>query len=257
MDATHLKRLLKPLESGTRIPLGAPRADNCLAGGLRQDGLHEVFAGGAGVEAAATCFALGLARRVLGKHKWLVWVRQDFSALEAGEMSPAGLLELGLDPARVLMVRAHDARDVLRAGADALANKGVGAAILEPWGEAKAFDLVASRRLTLLAQQHATTAIVLRFAADPLPSAAETRWSVTAAASNPNEEAGDETSEEDWGKPRLDAALTRNRHGNLGQWTMEWDCNDGLFAEAHPGARPAAPADRPVEAALEGLRAAG
>jgi protein ImuA len=253
MDATHLKRLLKPLESGTRIPLGVPRADSCLAGGLRQDALHEVFAGGAGAEAAATGFALGLAQRVLGKHKWLVWVRQDFSALEAGEIFASGLLELGLDPARVLMVRAHDARDVLRAGADALASKGVGAVILEPWGEAKAFDLVASRRLTLLAQQHATTAIVLRFAADPLPSAAETRWSVTAAASNPDDEANNEN----WGKSRVQAALVRNRHGNLGCWTMEWDCNDGFFTEAHPGAVSAAPVDRSLEAALEGLRAAG
>ncbi|HEY1629961.1 MAG TPA: hypothetical protein VGF56_01535 [Rhizomicrobium sp.] len=249
MDTTHLKQLLKPLESGTRIPLGAPRADGCLLGGLRQDALHEVFAESAGAEAAATCFALGLARRVLGKHKWLVWVRQDFAALEAGEIFASGLLELGLDPARVLMVRAHDARDVLRAGADALVNKGVGAVLLEPWGEAKVFDLVASRRLTLLAQQHATTALVLRFSADPLPSAAQTRWSVTAAASDPGDE--------DWGKPRMQAALVRNRHGNLGCWTMEWDCNDGLFAEAHPGARPAAPADRQAEAALEGLRAAG
>jgi len=244
-----LKQLLKPLESGTRIPLGHGRADSCLLGGLRQDALHEVFAEVAGAEAAATSFALGLARRVLGKHKWLVWVRQDFAALEAGEIFAAGLLDLGLDPARVLMVRAHDARDVLRAGADALANKGVGAVLLEPWGEAKVFDLLASRKLTLLAQHHATAALVLRFSADPLPSAAETRWSIAPAPSR----AGDEN----WGMPRLDAALTRNRHGNLGRWTMEWDCNNGLFAEAHPGARPAAPADRQAEAALEGLRAAG
>jgi protein ImuA len=246
LERLRLRQLLRPLEGETPlVPLGHAPADACLGGGLRQGALHEVFA--AGDEAAASGFALALARRVLGPHRWLVWVRQDFSALEAGEIHAAGLLELGIDPARTLCVHAPDAKSVLRAGAEALACKGVGAAILEPWGEANAFDLVASRRLTLGAQQQHVTAIVLRFAADPSPSAAETRWCVRAASSG----------DEDWGKPRFEAELTRNRHGNTGRWTMEWDANDGIFRTADRGALAAAPADRPGEAALEGLRQAG
>jgi protein ImuA len=239
-----------PLEADARrVALGCGPADAALGGGLRPDALHEVFSE-PGEEAAASGFALGLARLVMGRHKWLVWVRQDFSAMEAGDIHAAGLLELGIDPARVLCVRAHDARQVLRAGADALACKGVAAVILEPWGEAGVFDLVASRRLTLLAQQNDVTAIVLRFAADPSPSAAETRWQVRSAHSTVNVD-------EDWGTPRHDAELMRNRHGNTGRWIMEWDGNDGLFRPAHRGALAAAAADRQAEAALEGARAAG
>ncbi len=249
LERQHLNDLVRgAARDGARTALGVRAVDACLHGGLAQDALHEVFADDAGEEAAASGFALALARRVLGKHKWLVWIRQDFSALETGEICASGLLEFGIDPARVLLVRAHDAKGVLRAASDALANKGVGAVILEPWGDAKIFDLVASRRLTLAAQQHGKAAIVLRFCADPSPSAAETRWSVRAAASD--------LDDDDWGRPRFEAALVRNRHGNTGCWTMEWDCNDGLF-KAHPGALAAASADRQAETALAEIRQAG
>jgi len=232
-------------------PLGHESADAVLHGGLRRGALHEVFAARAGAEAAASGFTLALAQRVLGKGKWLLWVRQDFSAFEAGEICAGGLLELGIDPARVVLVRATNAANVLRAGSDALGCKGLGAVIIEPWGEAKIFDLVASRRLTMAAQQHGVTAIVLRVGAKPAPSTAETRWVVDA---NPSPAGGD-----DWGKPLFDAVLVRNRHGRTGHWVMEWDCNDGIFREpaAHPRALAAASFHRQAEAPVEGIRQAG
>ena len=231
-------------------PLGHESADAVLHGGLRRGNLHEVFAARPGAEAAAAGFALALAQRVLAKSKWLLWVRQDFSALEAGEIYAGGLLELGIDPTRVVLVRAANAANVLRAGADALGCKGLGAVIIEPWGEAKVFDLVASRRLTMAAQQHGVTAIVLRVSARPAPSTAETRWLVDTVAS---------TADDDWGKPLFDAALVRNRHGRTGHWVMEWDCNDGTFREpaAHSCALAAAPFHRQAEAPVESIRQAG
>jgi protein ImuA len=232
-------------------PLGHGPADTLLHGGLRRGALHEVFAARAGAEAAASGFAAALAQRVLGKNKWLLWVRQDFSALEAGEIDAGGLLELGIDPSRAVLVRAANAADVLRAGAAALECKGLGAVIIEPWGEAKVFDLVASRRITMAAQTHGVTAIVLRVGAKPQPSTAETRWLVNAHPSS----AGDEA----WGKPLFDAALVRNRHGRTGHWVMEWDCNDGIFREpaAHSCALAAAPFHRQAEAPVESIRQAG
>jgi protein ImuA len=231
-------------------PLGYPAADACLKGGLARGALHEVFAGAAGHEAAASGFALALAARVLSKHKWLLWIRQDFSALEAGEIHGGGLLELGLDPARVLMLRVADAEGALRAAGDALDCKGLGAVVIEPWGEPRIFDLVASRRLTLAASKHNVTAILLRMNAEPAPSAAETRWLIHAAASPPDDE-------DDWGKPLFDAELARNRHGPLGRWVMEWDCDDRVFKKTHRRVVAAAPADRPAQAALDGARAQG
>jgi len=229
-------------------PLGHPGADACLNGGLARGALHEVFAGAPGQEAAASGFALALAVRVLTKHKWLLWIRQDFSALESGEIYGAGLRELGLDPSRALMLHAPDAEAVLRAAGDALDCKGLGAVVIEPWGEPKIFDLVASRRLTLAAAKHNVTAILLRPGAEPSPSAAETRWLVRAAPSPPDD---------DWGAPLFDVSLARNRHGPLGHWVMEWDQDESIFRTAHHGALAAAIADRPAEAALECHRQAG
>jgi protein ImuA len=63
----------------------------------------------------------------------------------------SGLSELGLDPRLVVSVHAADVDTALRSTADALACDAVGAVVLEVWGEARQFDLVASRKLTLAA----------------------------------------------------------------------------------------------------------
>lgn len=240
--------ILGETTEAARAILGCAPADACLGGGLRLAALHEVFPAGA-CEAAASAFALALAARTLGSRKWLLWVRQDFAALESGEIHAAGLLELGLDPRHVLMLRVPDAVSALRAGTEGLNCKGLGATIIETWGKSNVFDLVASRRLTLAAQQHGVAAVVLRFGAEPEPSAAETRWLVKAGPSPPGKE--------DWGMPVFDAALVRNRHGTCGRWIMEWDCNNGIFCEAHSRDLDAASFDGPAEAAMEGFRQAG
>lgn len=245
---TQFPRVLEVVPEAARAPLGHALADTCLGGGIRLAALHEVYPAPPGGEAAATGFALALAARVTAQRRWLLWVRQDFSALENGEIHAAGLLEFGIDPGRVLMVRAADALDTLRAGAEGLACKGVGAVIIEAWGKTRTFDLAASRRLTLAAQQHGVTPIVLRFGAEPEPSAAETRWLVSAASSSGSENPD---------APVFDAALVRNRHGACGRWIMEWDCNNGIFSPAHSCAMAAASSDRPSASAVEGLRQAG
>src|SRR5262249_41778316 len=106
-----LRERIAPFQSvlgSGRATLGHAAADRALGGGLLTDTLHEVFPAAAGDAAAASAFALMLAARVQDKNKFLLWVRQDFSALEHGEIHGAGLIELGIDPKRVLMVRAAD-----------------------------------------------------------------------------------------------------------------------------------------------------
>lgn len=232
-----------------RAPLGHVAADACLCGGLLPGAVHEVFAAMAGAGAAASGFALALALRALAKPKWLLWVRQDFSALELGEIHADGLHDFGADPSRVLLLRAPDANAVLRGGAEGLGCKGLGAVIVEPWGPAPMFNLTASRRLLLAARQHGITVIVLRHGYAPVPSAAETRWLI-----RPAPLASDD---EDRGIPLFDAALLRNRHGNMGRWMMEWDCNNGIFRTAHSRASVSPFAGRPAETPLDGLRQAG
>jgi protein ImuA len=239
------RQLLSPILGEDRAcnlaPLGHGAADAALRGGLMRGALHEVFAGDP--SGAGFGFAAALARRAAGP-KRMLWIVQDFSALEHGQVSATGLAEFGIDPADVLMMRAANATDALRACADALSCGALGAVIAEVPGAPRILDLVASRRLVLGAQAKGVTALLLRSEAQIEPSAAQTRWLVRSARS----QAGD-----DWGQPRFDAELTRNRRGETGRWTMEWCGDDGAFTEhagqsaAHPGAVVSQAADRSAQ----------
>jgi protein ImuA len=232
-----LRRTLAAYGTETHaVPLGHARADACLQGGLLRGALHEVFSAAAGHEPAAIGFAAALALRVASGKK-LLWIAQDFSALEFGALSASGFLELGLDPARLLLMRAADAVCALRAAGEALTCTALGAVVAEIPGVPKILDLASSRRLTLAAAAHDVPAILLRPGARPQPSAAETRWLISGAPSLSNEECG----------ALFDAELSRNRHGAAGRWVMEWSADDGVFksfeGSADSGAVAAAPAD--------------
>src|SRR4030088_1604233 len=236
-----------------RVALGHADADATLQGGLAVGAMHEVFAEAGRQSAAATGFVAALAGRAAARRP-LVWVRQDFTEVESGAVSMNGLAELGLDPRLLVTVRATDVDTALRTAADALACDAVGAVVLEVWGEARQLDLVASRKLTLTAQPSGVTAFLLRVAAEPAPSTAETRWMVRAAHSPPGPSASA------WGAPVFDAQLVRNRHGPVGRWIIEWRCDECLFFEpaAYPQPVAAAPAHRPHQApAFAGERRAG
>src|SRR6201747_2952718 len=231
-----------------KAALGHASADATLQGGLALAAVHEVFSEGH-QSAAATGFIAGLAGRLTPRRP-LVWVRQDFSELESGALSMSGWSELGLDPRLLVTVRAVDADAALRTAADALACDALGAVVLEVWGEARQLDLVASRKLTLAAQASGVTALLLRVAATPQPSTAETRWIVRAAHSPPGSLSMPAALGHAWGAPVFDAQLIRNRHGPVGRWIMEWKCDECLFNKpaAVPQPVAAAPAHRPHQA---------
>jgi protein ImuA len=230
--------------------LGHVEADACLGGGLRLGVLHEVFAREPNAGAANGFAALMLQRCLQHKpqQKYLLWIRQDFSALEQGEISATGFLELGIHPSRLLLMRAADATDALRAGLEALTCPYLAAVLLEIPCEPKILDLAATRRLTLASEASGVTAILLRPSAEPSPSACETRWCIASAPSLAHEE--------DCGLPIFTAELQRNRHGPTGHWVMKWS-GDGVFKEvggkADLGALVASSFDRP-HPAEEGLR---
>ncbi|MGA9794931.1 MAG: hypothetical protein WBQ17_05270 [Rhizomicrobium sp.] len=251
LRATLAQAGLESLVANPHIPLGLAPADTELKGGLQRGTLHEIFAA-SGHEASATGFAAGLAWRVAGKKK-ILWIRQDYSALEFGELSATGFLELGLDPSRILLLCTARADDAIKGASDALTCAALGAVVIEIPGAPKILDLVTSRRLTLACSQSNVPAFLLRFGAKPEASTAETRWVIRARASPINEE-------EDWGQPVFETELVRNRHGRTGQWVMEWDCETGFFGEPHRG-KPAhrlavvsAAGDRQAAAALEQSR---
>src|SRR5712675_1091373 len=234
-----------------RVALGHAEADAALQGGLAIGTMHEVFAGAGRQSAVATGFVAGLTGRAAARRP-VVWVRQDFADIESGALSMSGLAELGLDPRLLVTVRAADVDTALKTAADALACDALGVVVLEVWGEARQLDLVASRKLTLAAQMSGVTGLVLRVAAEPLPSTAETRWIVRAAHSPPAAPSLPAASLTPaapwsaWGAPVFDAQLVRNRHGPVGRWIMEWKCDERLFEKpaAYPQPVAAAPAHR-------------
>jgi len=204
------------------VPLGNKAVDDLLGGGLRPGALHEIFARGWG----AGGFAVLLALLAAGT-KTLFWVRPDYEAMEYGVLSPRGLLELGGDPRRLVMVKARGSADALSAAGDILACPHVGALLLELEGAPKCLDLVASRRLVLAAEESGVTVVMLRAGANPEPSAALTRWQVASAPSSPMED--------DWGNPVFDAELVRHRLGGLGRFLLTWNHEDGCFDTADIG----------------------
>jgi len=254
-----------------RVALGHADADATLQGGLALGAMHEVFAEAGRQSAAATGFVAGLAGRAAARRP-LVWVRQDFAEIESGALSMSGLVELGLDPRVLVTVRAADVDTALKTAADALACDALGVVVLEVWGEARQLDLVTSRKLTLAAQASGVTGLLLRVAAEPSPSTAETRWIVRAAHSPPLAPSLPAASLmpaapslpaapwSAWGAPVFDAQLVRNRHGPVGRWIMEWKCDERLFEKpaAYPQPVAATPAHRPYQTpALVRKRRAG
>src|SRR3977135_1223679 len=192
-----------------RVALGHADAAATLQGRLALGAMHEVFAEAGRQSAAAAGFVAGLAGRAAARRP-MVWVRQDFAEIESGALSMSGLAELGLDPRLLVAGRAADVDTALKTAADAMACDALGVVVLEVWGEARQLDLVASRKLTLAAQTSGVTGLVLRVAAEPSPSTAETRWIVRAAHSPPAGALRPAAPWSAWGAPMFDAQLVRN-----------------------------------------------
>jgi protein ImuA len=116
-----------------------------------------------------------------------------------------------------------DEASLLRAAADAARCHGLGTLLIESWGRAPGIDLTATRRLMLAAEASGVTILSLRIGAEPVPSAAASRWRVAACSSRPLEADAP-------GKPAFDIELLRRRGGQAGlRWRVEWDRDAHIF----------------------------
>lgn len=149
---------------------------------LARGALHEFYARGEADSPSLSALALILGRQS-GPGKPMLWVRHEALARQAGEPHPSGLTELGLDPAELILFRAPDPLAALQAGLEGARCAALGAVILEMWGDTRAYDLTASRRLALAAKASRVLVLLARVAATALPSAAESRWQVAGAPS--------------------------------------------------------------------------
>ncbi|WP_144300133.1 ImuA family protein [Elioraea rosea] len=234
------------LAAAEPIPFGTASLDGPLGGGLPRAALHEAYAEeGTNDAAAAAGFGLGIALRAAGARS-LVWIRQDFVDQEAGRLFGSGLAAFGAEPDRIVLVRVPDQQGAVRAAEEALRCPPLGAVLVEVWGKSRALDLNATRRLGFAAGRSGVPCILVRLAATPAPSAAMTRWSVSAAPSRPLEANAP-------GRPALALALLRHRAGIPGRtWHVEWDRDRLTFAEPAPLSRPVVSVPAGREAAAGG-----
>jgi protein ImuA len=205
------------------VPTGLAAIDAALGGGLARGALHEIAAAGEAHAGAAAGFALGLA----SSGARLVWIAEEMALAESGAPYGPGLDAFGCAPEQLLTITAANMRDLLWAMEEALRCRAVGAVIGEVrHGE---IDSVAVRRLSLAAGQSGALALLLRASPPRDASTAATRWIAGAAPHD-----------------CFAVALTRNRRGPLGAWTLQWSNEDERFVPATHAQSVAAPAaDRP------------
>lgn len=209
-----------------RARLGHEGIDAALGGGLMRGAVHEVLPASPLDHAAAAGFALALIACLAGKRDW-IWIRQVMAEREKGRPYGPGLRSFGLDPQKLLDVTARDTQDALKAAEESLRCAALGAALCEPWGETKALDLTATRRLTLAAEASGVPLILLGDSHRDLSTAARTKWRIAAAPS---------ASAFGPGSPRFSVDLVLNRQGQAqmreAHWMTEWCHGEHIFKPA-------------------------
>jgi protein ImuA len=250
------------------LPFGIAAIDRALpGGGLARGAVHEILGAGGDEEdgALAAAFAahiLGrLARPPTSPSPSLTRPGPSLSPLKGGEgrgevgvvlwclthpdLYGPRLTAHGLDPERVVLVRASRDAEILWAMEEGLRAPGIVAVV----GEVGSLPMVASRRLQLAAERSGITALLLRRWRDggqaarerALPNAAVTRWRIAALPSRPSR------GEPGVGHPRWRVELLRCRGGEPASWEMPaWemevpDATDHVSLAAALADRPAAP----------------
>ena len=229
------------------LPFGMTEIDEHLPwGGLATGAVHEILDGdssnnsqkteiktkypvhqnpGDGLNGAVTAFVAALAGRAQrARAAPVIWIAPRHPGRES--LYGPGLLEFGLDPAALVVVRVPSNSDftatALWAMEEALRAPSVGLVC----AEIEEMDLTTSRRLQLAAETSGGLGLLLRRAPATgrenvlPPTASVSRWRITSRPGSPAEAA--------WlparlpGQPRWQVELLRARGGQPRSWQLEW-----------------------------------
>ncbi len=238
----RVRRIERPAATAHGVaPFGVAAIDRALpGGGLARGALHEIL--GAGGDEEDGALAAAFAARIIGR----------LAASEGGvvlwcqprpDLYGPGLAACGLDPGRLVLVRAARDAEILWAMEEGLRAVGIAAVV----GEVGTLGPVASRRLQLAAERSGVTAFVLRRWRDGakaarergLPNAAATRWRIAALPSVSGR------GEPGFGCPRWRVELRRCRGAEPACWEVEVaDAAGSLSLAAVMGDRPDAPGEK-------------
>lgn len=226
-----------PMSEDTPRPDRGERGAAAFGQRLIPAALHEFYAASEAEAVSASGCAV-LAARSLAEDGRFLWIRHSDLDREAGALYPPGLVDLGIDPAALCLVRGRHVKAVLQAGLEAARCAAARMILLEFRGGMDVYDLTASRRLMSAARVSGARIFLLRSAVPPAPSAADTRWLIGAARSIP-------LAAHAPGAPAFALTLLRDRRGREGhRWTLEWNRERGCFDE-RPAIRVATAATPP------------
>jgi protein ImuA len=163
----------------------------------------------------------------------VLWVQDRMAILESGRIFPPGL-----DLPDLIHVEARDARGVLWAMEEGLRCSALSLVVGEIWGDPKALDFTATRRLAVAAERHGVAAFLIRLGGHPNLSGARQRWRLTSIPSAPNRLDPKAPGEAAW-----EAELFRARGRPPGSWRIG---GDEAIEEPHPQRRFPIFSDGPV-----------
>ena len=142
--------------------------------------------------------------------KPLLWVQDRMAILESGRIHPPGL-----PTQKLIHVEAHDARDALWAMEEGVRCACLSAVIGELWGDPRALDFTATRRLAVSSERSGTPCWLVRLGGNANLSGARMRWRIASTPSllNPLDPRAP-------GLAAWDAELLRARNSPPGRWTI-------------------------------------
>jgi protein ImuA len=157
--------------------------------------------------------------------KPLLWIQDRMAILESGRIHPPGL------PSNLIHVEARDARDALWAMEEGVRCAGLSAVIGELWGDPRALDFTATRRLAVASERSGTPCWLVRLGGIANLSGARMRWRIASTPSLMNELDGRAP-----GLPAWDAELFRARGSPPGRWNLAHEAG-AFHLVAEPGDR--------------------
>jgi protein ImuA len=140
----------------------------------------------------------------------LLWVQDRMAILESGRIHPPGLASQNL-----IHIEARDARDALWAMEEGVRCAGLSAVIGELWGDPRALDFTATRRLAVASERSGVPCWLVRLGGTANLSGARMRWRIASAPSLLNPLDGRAA-----GTPIWDAELFRARGMPPGRWSI-------------------------------------
>lgn len=241
------------------LPLGIPRLDKALEGGLPLDGMTEIRSHLLREAGAASGFALALASRLqvgrlqVGKDEAgkdekesspVLWIGDTVAAMEAGFPYAVGLKDFGLQPERFLYAAPRKLEEALWLAETAVASGVFSVIILEVRGNPARFGLTESRRLSLRAKTACRPLFVLRQAGEEEASSATFRFSVEPGPASSRLLPDGSMLGGSIGNPVFRLTLEKSRNPAPLSILLEWNSHDRQFNAPVPEPERSLPAER-------------